>query len=170
MVFKSNEFLLHGYSLSARPFRTADGPLAVLYAEGWPSMVDLAHLNWALSDPLLTTPVRDWCRLRAAMWEGAPVEAVAALTVAQWLRAHAVTVGRTAGVLEREVIAPAAASSGIVRLPGTDVARCAETFARTAGEWLTAAALADHRLRVGWIVPELHGGAVVIRDAGAGGP
>gem|GEM_PF-5289391 len=89
MVFKSNAFLLHGYSLSARPFRTADGPLAVLYAEGWSSMVDLAHLSWALSDPLLATPARDWSRLRAAMWSGAPIEATSALTVARWLRTHA---------------------------------------------------------------------------------
>lgn len=67
MMSKSNPFPLHRYSQSARPFGAADGPLAVLYAEGWSSMVDLAHLSWALSDPLLATPARDWSRLRAAM-------------------------------------------------------------------------------------------------------
>ena len=92
------------------------------------------------------------------------------MTVAQWLRAHAPTVGRSANVLHREVLLPVLAADGRSWLPGTDVAYCAETFARTAGEWLTAAALADCRLRLGWIVPELHSGVVVIRDGGAVGP
>jgi len=66
---KSNAFPLRRYSLSAWPFGTADGPLAVLYAEDRSSMIDLAHLSWALSD-LLLAPAKDWSRLRAAMWEG----------------------------------------------------------------------------------------------------
>gem|GEM_PF-6767995 len=69
------------------------------------------------------------------------------------------------------MILPAvAAGNGRARLPGTDVAYCAETFARTVGEWLNAAALADCRLRLGWVVPELHSGVIVICDAGVVGP
>jgi hypothetical protein len=167
---KSNAFLLRRYSLSAWPFGTADGALAVLYAEDRSSMIDLAHLSWALSDPLLAAPAKDWSRLCAAMWEGASVEAAAAFTVARWLRAHAMTVGHSASVFEREVVLPVLAANDRARFPCTDVAYCAENFARTAGEWPNVAALADCRLRLGWIVPELHGGVVVIRDAGAVGP
>ena len=42
IVPKSNALPLRRYSLSAWPFGMADGPLAVLYAEGRLSMIDLA--------------------------------------------------------------------------------------------------------------------------------
>jgi hypothetical protein len=133
---KSNAFPLRRYSLSAWPFGTADGPLAVLCAEDRSSMIDLAHLSWALSD-LLLAPAKDWSRLRAAMWEGVSVEAAAAFTLGHWLRAHAMTVGRSADIFEREVVLPLLAANGRARFPCTDVASVPRTSPERRGSGST---------------------------------
>jgi hypothetical protein len=150
------------------PFPSDGHLIGVVYAEGWEVMVDAAHLSWALIDPAAGGPAGEWTAQRAAMRRGAWLPAATLAPLAGWLRAHAVTVGRAADQLERDVIVPALLAVGLPAAPRTDVAHLAEQFANEAGAWLATVARARRRLRMGWVAPALHSDVVVIRDGGIG--